>query len=134
MLGFGFFQPPLGAQDLGEVVAAGQGIGVVRAEHPGPGLQDRAVLGFGFFQPPPVLQNVGEVVAAGQGIGVLGAEHTASGLKNNAVLGLGFFQPPLGAQDAGDVGEAAEGGYSPGGTGRLDQGLQKCPVLGFGFF
>jgi hypothetical protein len=50
-------------QDGGELVAAGQGVGVFRPEQPGLGLHDDPVLGFGFRQPPPVAQDDGEVAA-----------------------------------------------------------------------
>ena len=48
VLGFGFVQPSQVVEDLGEVVAAGQGVRVLGAQDPGADLQDGAVLGFGF--------------------------------------------------------------------------------------
>ena len=60
---------------VGEVVAGGQGVGVVGAQHPlavgeGP-LEQRDRLG----QAPRRLVGGGEVVAGGQGVGVVGAQH-----------------------------------------------------------
>ena len=44
---------------------------MVRAEHPGPGLQDGTVFGLSLFWPYQLAQEIGEVAAAGQGVGVV---------------------------------------------------------------
>src|SRR5260370_37109518 len=94
---------------LARLLRQARGSGVVRAEHPGPGLQDRAVLGFGFFQPPLGAQDLGEVVAAGQGIGVARAEHPGPGRPEEGRVGSGWRSPRPADQYDEERGEAAEG-------------------------
>src|ERR1039457_5399210 len=51
-------------QHVGEVVPAGQGVGVVGAQHAGAGLQHGAVLGLGFLLAAQVAPGGGVVVLA----------------------------------------------------------------------
>src|SRR5260370_15414425 len=67
-----FVEPAEGAQDAGQVAAAGQGVGMVEAEHPRPAVQDRPVPGLCFLQPPEGLKNAGQAAPAGQGAGMIG--------------------------------------------------------------
>jgi hypothetical protein len=50
--GFALVRTPQVAQDQGEIVAAGQGAGVVGAQNAGACFQHGAVPGFGLLQPP----------------------------------------------------------------------------------
>ena len=58
----------------GEVVAGGQGVGVIGAQHPLLSARSRSTrCSPRAVGPPPI--GPGEVVAGGQGVGVIGAQH-----------------------------------------------------------
>ena len=82
----------------GEVVAGGQGVGVVGAEDPlavGEGAARSS--GIASVQPARRLVGGGEVVAGGQGVGVVGAEHplaVGEGLLVAAAIARPAAPPP----------------------------------------
>ena len=64
--------PPLGE---GEIVAGGQGVGVIGAQHPLAVGQIALNTVFAPASRPASPQARGEMVAGGQGVGVIGAQH-----------------------------------------------------------
>ena len=62
------------AQLVTDLVAGGQGVGVVGAQDPLPVGQQRPVGGQGTQVVPGLAQLVSDLVAGGQGVGVVGAQ------------------------------------------------------------
>ena len=60
----------------GEVVAAGEGVGVVGSEDPGSGFEGFFEEGDGVVDSARILVGAGEIIAAGEGVGVVGAEES----------------------------------------------------------
>ena len=77
MQGDGFVESAGSLVGAGEVVARGQGIGVVGAQDTGAVFEVLLVQGDGFVESARVLVGAGEVVARGQGAGVIGAKGVA---------------------------------------------------------
>jgi hypothetical protein len=59
----------------GEVVAGGEGVGVVGAQYPRSVVEQVGVRGRGVDNVARLLPPVNEVVAGGEGVGVVGAEY-----------------------------------------------------------
>lgn len=74
VLGFGLRRLAKVPEHTGVVMAACQGVGVVRSEQLPSRFQDYPILGLGLYPLAEVLQDIGQVVAACQGVGMVEPE------------------------------------------------------------
>jgi len=72
-------------------VAARQGVGVLLAEDPASGGDDRAVFGFRVLEPTLLVPQPGEVRSGVEYLGVIFAEDPASCLEDLLVSGFGVL-------------------------------------------
>ena len=88
VLGGGLGGLPGLAQQVGEVAAGGEGVGVVGSQHPQEVGEQVAELGGGLGGLPGLAQPPGQVGAGGEGVGVVGSQHPQVVGEQVAELGL----------------------------------------------
>ena len=110
----------------GEVVAAGEGVGVVGSEDSGSGCEGFFEEGDGVVESARLPVGVGEVVAAGEGVGVVGSEDLGLGFE-------GFLEEWDGVVESGrilvGVGEVVAAGEGVGVVGSEDSPRLRHRVL-----
>jgi len=87
---------------VGDAVAGGQGVGVVRAEHPLPVGEQLAVLSQGGVAVATLLQDAGELETGDHCVGVVDTEPFGLGRQHRPVLGLRLLELTLRLEHASE--------------------------------